>query len=76
MAGTMIEFPSNGKAGSGYLAVPASGGGPGVIVLQEWWGWSTTSRMWQVGSQLKGLSRWRQTCITAKVRTVPMTPAN
>ena len=38
MAGTMIEFPSNGKAGSGYLAVPASGGGPGVIVLQEWWG--------------------------------------
>lgn len=38
MAGTMVEFPSNGKAGSGYLAVPASGGGPGVIVLQEWWG--------------------------------------
>ena len=38
MAGTMIEFPSNGKAGSGYLAVPASGSGPGVIVLQEWWG--------------------------------------
>ena len=38
MAGTMIEFPSNGKAGSGHLAVPASGGGPGVVVLQEWWG--------------------------------------
>ena len=34
----MVEFPSNGKAGSGYLAVPASGAGPGVIVLQEWWG--------------------------------------
>ncbi len=38
MSGTMVEFPSNGKAGSGYLAAPASGGGPGVIVLQEWWG--------------------------------------
>ena len=24
--------------GLGYLAVPASGSGPGVIVLQEWWG--------------------------------------
>ncbi|MDE0828208.1 MAG: dienelactone hydrolase family protein [Vicinamibacterales bacterium] len=38
LIGTMVEFPSNGKAGSGYLAVPASGAGPGVIVLQEWWG--------------------------------------
>jgi len=25
-------------AGLGYLAVPASGSGAGVIVLQEWWG--------------------------------------
>lgn len=25
-------------AGLGYLAVPESGSGPGVIVLQEWWG--------------------------------------
>ena len=38
LIGTMVEFPSNGKAGSGYLAVPVSGAGPGVIVLQEWWG--------------------------------------
>ena len=38
MPGTMVEFESNGAAGSGYLAVPAAGGGPGVIVLQEWWG--------------------------------------
>ncbi|MGH9029412.1 MAG: dienelactone hydrolase family protein [Acidimicrobiales bacterium] len=33
----MIEFPSNGSVGQGYLAVP-SGGGPGVVVIQEWWG--------------------------------------
>ena len=38
MPGTMVEFASNGATGSGYLATPAAGGGPGVIVLQEWWG--------------------------------------
>ncbi len=36
--GTMVDFPSNGADASGYLAVPESGSGPGVIVVQEWWG--------------------------------------
>lgn len=36
--GEIVEFPSNGSSGQGYLAVPASGSGPGVIVIQEWWG--------------------------------------
>jgi carboxymethylenebutenolidase len=36
--GEMVEFPSNGTNGSGYLAVPAAGSGPGVVVIQEWWG--------------------------------------
>ena len=36
--GEIVEFPSNGTSGQGYLAVPESGGGPGVIVIQEWWG--------------------------------------
>ncbi|WP_208027322.1 dienelactone hydrolase family protein [Rhabdothermincola sediminis] len=36
--GELIDFPSNGHTCSGYLAVPASGSGPGVIVIQEWWG--------------------------------------
>jgi carboxymethylenebutenolidase len=36
--GEMIHFPSNGTEGQGYLAVPTSGAGPGVIVIQEWWG--------------------------------------
>ncbi|HUC35870.1 MAG TPA: dienelactone hydrolase family protein [Acidimicrobiales bacterium] len=35
--GEMIEFPSNGSVGQGYLATPP-GGGPGVVVIQEWWG--------------------------------------
>src|SRR5919112_4433025 len=31
-------FPSNGGQAHGYLALPSSGSGPGVIVIQEWWG--------------------------------------
>lgn len=37
MNGKMITFPSNGSSWQGYLAESANGG-PGVIVLQEWWG--------------------------------------
>ncbi len=38
MAGEIVKFPSNGQEAEGYLAMPASGNGPGVIVIQEWWG--------------------------------------
>ena len=33
-----VTFASNGGSASGYLALPASGSGPGIIVIQEWWG--------------------------------------
>lgn len=33
-----VEFPCGGRKSNGYLAVPKSGKGPGVIVIQEWWG--------------------------------------
>lgn len=36
--GEMVRFPSNGSQAEGYLANPASGKGPGVLVIQEWWG--------------------------------------
>ena len=36
--GEMIEFPVSGGSISGYEAVPQQGGGPGVVVIQEWWG--------------------------------------
>jgi carboxymethylenebutenolidase len=36
--GSEIEFASNGETVRGYLSVPASGRGPGVLVIQEWWG--------------------------------------
>ena len=38
MAGQTVEFSSNGGTTSGYLAIPAKGSGPGVVVIQEWWG--------------------------------------
>ena len=38
MSGNMVEFSSNGSSASGYLSKPDSGKGPGVIVIQEWWG--------------------------------------
>src|SRR3954447_25771346 len=33
-----VTFPSNGSQAHGYLATPESGSGPGVVVIQEWWG--------------------------------------
>jgi carboxymethylenebutenolidase len=36
-----LTFPSNGGTAHGYLAVPESGSGPGVVVIQEWWGLTT-----------------------------------
>ena len=36
--GETVEFRSNGSTASGYLAKPGSGSGPGVLVIQEWWG--------------------------------------
>ena len=38
MAGKMVDFPTNGHMTQGYLATPAAGKGPGVLVIQEWWG--------------------------------------
>jgi carboxymethylenebutenolidase len=45
--GEMVAFPSNGTQGEGYLAIPESGSGPGVIVIQEWWG---------LNDQIKGVA--------------------
>lgn len=33
-----VSFPSNGDTASGYLAIPTSGKGCGLLVIQEWWG--------------------------------------
>ena len=36
--GEKVIFASNGGTCEGYLALPQSGSGPAVIVIQEWWG--------------------------------------
>lgn len=36
--GEHVSYGHDGQARFGYLAVPSSGAGPGLIVLQEWWG--------------------------------------
>lgn len=36
--GEMVTFKANGRTADGYLAKPSSGKGPGVVVVQEWWG--------------------------------------
>jgi len=38
MSSQMIEFAANGHTAAGYLSVPPSGRGPGLVVIQEWWG--------------------------------------
>jgi carboxymethylenebutenolidase len=38
MAGSMTEIPVNGDAVPAYISLPPSGRGPGVVVIQEWWG--------------------------------------
>jgi carboxymethylenebutenolidase len=38
MPGQLVEFPANGHTTTGWLSLPPSGTGPGLLVLQEWWG--------------------------------------
>lgn len=45
--GENVSFTSNGGTTEGYLASPASGKGPGIVVIQEWWG---------LNDQIKGVA--------------------
>ena len=38
MPGRMIQYQSNGTKTDAHLATPQSGKGPGIVVIQEWWG--------------------------------------
>lgn len=38
--GENVSFPVDGGTADGYLARPADGNGPGVLVLPAWWGLS------------------------------------
>ncbi len=43
----MVTFASNGTNARGHLALPENGTGPGLIVIQEWWG---------LNDQMKGVA--------------------
>ena len=47
-----VTFASNGDEAYGYLALPPSGSGRGVIVIQEWWG--LTSHIAHMADRLAG----------------------
>src|SRR5690606_34377782 len=51
--GKTVSFKRpDGKDVSGYLAEPAGGKGPGVVVIQEWWG--LTDQIKGVADKLAG----------------------
>ena len=64
--GSMIEFPSNGSTDIGYLSVPEGGEGPGVVVIQEWWGLVDHIKTSAIASRSKVLWRWHPISITAR----------
>jgi carboxymethylenebutenolidase len=41
-----VDFRSNGHMASGYLVTPPEGSGPGVLVIQEWWGLDADIKSW------------------------------
>ncbi|MGB6162219.1 MAG: dienelactone hydrolase family protein [Pseudonocardiaceae bacterium] len=45
-----VTFASNGSTVHGYLSLPKAGYGPGVVVIQEWWG--LTSHIADVANRL------------------------
>ncbi|HEU0086510.1 MAG TPA: dienelactone hydrolase family protein [Pseudonocardiaceae bacterium] len=45
-----VTFAAEGATAHGYLVLPESGSGPGVVVIQEWWG--LTSHVADVANRL------------------------
>ena len=74
--GEIVEFPANGKPSSGYLAAPASGRGPGVIVIQEWWGLVDHVKDVVDRFAAEGFAALAPTSITARRRPVRTMPAS
>ena len=67
MPGKMVDFASNGGTTPGYLATPAAGKGPGVLVIQEWWGLvGHIKRVVRPLRRPRDSRRWRPTCTTAR----------
>jgi carboxymethylenebutenolidase len=66
-----VDFKSNGNTASGYLAKPASGSGPGVLVIQEWWGLDDSLKEMADRLAAAGFVALAPTCITARWPATP-----
>ena len=75
MSGRWSSFRATARRRNGYLAVPASGSGPCVIVPQEWWG--LVDHIKQVADRFapRRVRGARPAGITARARRVLTTPA-
>lgn len=68
--GEQVTYPSNGGTSQGYLALPPDGRpGPGVIVIQEWWGLvphiiAVTERFAEAGFAALAPDLYHGTCTT------------
>jgi carboxymethylenebutenolidase len=62
--GEMVQFPFAGGNTGGYLATPKQGSGPGVIVIQEWWGLVDHIKDVAIDSLMRVSSRSHQISIT------------
>ncbi len=67
--GEMVTFPSNGGEAQGYLAVPDGGQGPGVVVIQEWWGLNQQIKEVCDRYAARGSSPSGPTCTAARFRS-------
>jgi len=65
--GERVSFKANGRTAAGYLARP-KGNGPGVTVIQEWWGLVPHIENVAIDSRRRASSLLRPISITARRR--------
>ena len=71
-AGREIEFASDGERVRGYLALPARGSGPGVLVSQNGGASWITSATSATASRAPASWLWRPTSTAARSRPTPI----
>ena len=69
--GEIIEFPSNGTTGQGYLAAPEGARDPGWWSSRSGGGWSTTSRTSATVSPPRASWPWLPDLYRGKTITEP-----
>ena len=68
---TWWSFKSNGGTASGYLVRPRRRSGPGVLVIQEWWGLDPGIKEMADRLGAAGFVALAPTCTTASSPSTP-----